>query len=210
MCYTKGINVRNIKNFDKIKSSEKWIYFEKFTKLVNDNAGNLSPSLYIDSLIDFFKGYFNLKLLSHLKGIKIYKLYLQQRNNEQDYNKIYKQVKQDLHNIVNYICVSINTDLHSYVMENHNILPTIAKHFNSGTISKYTLALIPDIKFIIASFPEDIQQQFFYEFINEYKTLNINLIRYPKLKQINDNFEIIIKKMLLKSQTECKNLKNKV
>ena len=198
MLYTKNIYVKNVKNFDKVKTTPNWVYFEKFAKRVNDNAGNLNPEIYIDALIDFFKGYFNLKLLIHLKGIKIYKTYLQTLNSETDMSIIYNTIKADMKFIVNYIKTLRIQSLDYYVMENKDIFPTMVRHYNAGSISDYTLSIIPDILYIFENYPQDIQQQFLRKFRNNYKLIRSDIILDNKIKKIADNFERIIEKMLLK------------
>jgi len=198
MYHVKNVHVRNVKNYDKIKASPDWVYFENFTKRVNKNMGQLNPDLYIDSLIDFYDGYFNLQLLTHLKGIKIYRLYIKQQNINCNKDEVKTNIKQGIDFIVDYMVENSMNDIYEYVNEGKDIYPTLAKHFYSGKISLQLLVLIPDMKIIIQNYPKDIINQFFDNILLEYDNIRKNLISYPKLKKISDNFETIIKNMINK------------
>lgn len=198
MLYTKNIIPRAIKNFDKIKQKPEWDYFEKFAKLVNSNNGQLDPKLYIDSLIDFNDGYFSFKLLSHPKGIKIYKTYIKVQNNTYDKEKIFKSVTDSLRFVAKYMKDNNIDDFYQYLNQDSYLLPTIAKHFNSGSISKQFLVLVPDILLIIDQFPIDIKRCYFDQFSNEFDSIKSLLMTYPKLKKVSDNIETIIEKLIEK------------
>ena len=103
MYYTKNIHVRKIKNFEKIKSSTDWVYFQKFTDKVNNSYGQIDPKIYIDALIDFFKGRFNFSLLCHIKGIKIYRLYIKHLNDCKDKSIINKKIRESFQFLSEYM-----------------------------------------------------------------------------------------------------------
>ena len=192
MYYTKNIHVRNIKNFDKIQTGNDWIYFQKFTDKVNKSYGQIDPRVYIDSLIDFFKGRFNLSLLCHMKGIKVYRLYIQQLNNSKDQETINKKIRESFQFLAEYMEDNNVIDVDRYLMTNQDIYPILARHFYSGKFSSYFLAMFPDILIFIKNYPTDISQQYFTNFINDYKNLRSFVIQHPKLKKLSDNFEKIV------------------
>lgn len=200
MYYTKKIHVRKIKNFDKIQSGNDWVWFQKFTDKVNKSCGQIDPKTYIDALIDFFKGRFNLAILCHLKGIKIYRLYIQQMNNSSNKEEINKKLVESFHFLAEYMEENNVINADSYLMINQDIYPILAQHFHSGRLSSYFLTMFPDIIIFIKNYPPDIRQQYFSDFIKEYKNLRTFVVQHPKLKKLSDNFE----KILLKLRKELK------
>lgn len=196
--HTKGIYPRAIKNFDKIKDKPEWPGFVKFTKTVNNNGGQIDPSLYIDSLIDFNDGYFNFKLLNHPKGIKIYKTFVSLQNNTFDKAKIFKAITSSINFINAYMVENNIKDFDQYLNENIYLLPTMAKHFHSGAICKQFLVLIPDILLIIDNYPLDVSDGYFKDIRQEYSSIRSFLMTYPKLKRISDNMRDIMNKLVEK------------
>jgi len=192
--YTKNIHCRNIKDFSKQKQTPEWCYFEKLSNIIN-GSDHINPEIYIDSLIDFYKGYFNLKLLSHPKGIKIYKNYVLQLNNSYDKEKIFKSIYDSIKFVGKYIRDNDIESFNHYLNSDVYTIPLVAKHYYAGSISKHFLALVPDIIIIINSYPSDIINQYFRQFKDDYVTLKPSLISYPKLKKISDNMEKLFEKM---------------
>jgi hypothetical protein len=192
LLYTKNINARRITNFTKKKEHPDWQYFEIFTKRVNTSNNQINPTIYIKSLINFFDGYFNLKLLSSVKAIKIYKQYIMENKYDNCYNDVLNSIKF----IIKYMKDNNISCIDEYMLINNDIFPVFAQHFNNGSISKYFAVLIPDIKIFINNYPQDISDQFFKAFISDINDIKSHILCYPKIKKINDNLENIIKKYL--------------
>lgn len=192
----KGIYPKAIKNFDKQKEKDAWAYFERFANMVNDNGGQIDYKLYIHALTKFYQGRFNPKMLSHPKGIKIYRNYVNVLNSTVDDDKIVDSALRGIQFSINYCLENGIPDFDGYVFENQNLIPTLAKHFRAGSICKFYLALIPNIKLIIGGFPADVQRDYFETFLSEYTTTRALTIAQPKLRNISDNIESLFNSLV--------------
>ena len=100
--YSKGVYPKTIKNFNKAKEKDTWNYYERFAKMVHDNNGQIDYKLYIKSLAEFYEGFFNPKMLTHPKGIKIYRQTVKLNNLKCDKEDIYKSVLISIKYVINY------------------------------------------------------------------------------------------------------------
>lgn len=193
--YKNGSYPRPIVNFETTKYNKNKHLFEKFIKSVERNYGHINWSLMIESLGDFFKGYFNPMFLSNAKGIKIYKNYIRERQTVKTEN-IEKEVKRSIKNVLSFIAQDELRDVDEYLTQGQYLLPTIAKHLSGGTISPYFLVMVPDIKSIINSFGKDMKDEYFADFLENYDIFRAKAIKTPSLRNLSDNFYRIVNKYI--------------
>lgn len=209
---SKGIYPKQIKNFEKIKNNRKWIYFKRFADSINRGYGQINYKFYIDSLIEFFNGYFDLKLLGHPKGFKIYKNYISLKEEINNEEKLEKIILENIKFVIQYCKENCINNIEDYFFENQYTLPTIVKHYNSKSISKYFLCMIPNIITIIKSFPKDVIDDYMKEFFNEYNSCKNFITLNIKLRKIRDNIYQILNKKIKeanKKEIENKNIKRR-
>jgi hypothetical protein len=196
--YSKGMYPKTITNFTKIKSSDNWHYYERFAKMVNDNNGQIDYRMFIQSLAEFYGGRFNPKMLSHPKGIKIYRQSVKLKNMTIDKDDIYNSCLKSIKYIVAYCKEKKYTNLDQYLFEDQYLIPTIARHYLAGSICRYFVAMIPNITSIINGFPSDIRRDYFNDFIEGYNTTRAMVIENNKLRKISDNMDSVFKKLVNK------------
>ncbi len=193
-----GFYPKNIIDFSKIKNNPNWIYFEKFSKMVENSCNLINWRLYIKSLISFYKGYFNPKILCSQSSIKIYKTEIQLLEQDSNIKNIEKRVDESIKNIIKYMKENNFSNLNQYLLENSELFPTLSKHLYSGFISKYFLVLIPNIISIINIFPIDVKNEYFEDFLKEYEINRNKILGSSRLRKISDHIESFFKKAVEK------------
>ena len=195
---SKGFYPKTVANYTKAKQNDNWHYFERFARMVNDNNGQIDYRLFIKTLAEFYEGRFNPKMLAHPKGIKIYRQAVKLNNLTIDKEDIYKSALISIKFVINYCKENNLNRLDDYIFQDQYLIPTIARHYLAGSISRYFLAMIPDIVGIIKGFPTDISNDYFMGFIEDYSKTRAMVIDIPKLRKISDNLDNVIKKMINK------------
>lgn len=193
--YERGFFPTAVKAVDNISDKSKLVFFEKFIDMVYNNAGMIDWKLYIKSLAKFYNGNFDPKLLTSLKGIKIYKTHVQLLNNSSDGNTIYDNVITSLRFVVDY-CIESKIDFNGYLNENIELIPTLLKHYSAGSVSINFLVLVPNIKLIINNYPKDCVDEFMLGFLNEFESIRGKTIKNDKVRKIDKNLELVINKMI--------------
>lgn len=207
MCYSewhhqiqlhKGIHARRVKNFEKARAKDTWPFFEKLAHMCNKNAGSVDFKLYITSLVDHHKGYVPPKVLPTLKSIKIYKSYIRSINLENDPEEVKKSILNSLTFVVKYIKDNNLDSLDSYLYENVNIIPTILKHYNAGSVCVHFLCCIKNFSLIISGYPDDVVNEFLPDFEEKYNTYRPRLVSSDdkNMKIIINNLEDLVKRAL--------------
>ncbi|HPM74089.1 MAG TPA: hypothetical protein PLA71_00010 [Saccharofermentans sp.] len=191
----KKIHVKPIKNFEKARQRADWTYFEQLAKRLETND-NLDYRILITALVLHYRGRFDASLLTSLKGLKIYRGFVDKTNNMDDYEKIYELILSNIKNVVQWCKKEGIRDLDGYLYRNMETIPTIAFHFNSGLISAYFLAIVPNILCILKNLPLDIVDEYFYSFIESYEIYRSKVVRIKAIYDFSTRFEANFNKLL--------------
>lgn len=193
---SKGFYPRKIVNFASQKSSDNWVYFERFAVLCCQNGGQLDPDLYITALAQFYKGWFEAKLLCQRSSIKIYNNYIEKMKCVSSVSDITNQIKNSLSFIIKHMFINKLENFNSYMSNNINLVPDIAKHYYSGNVSIYFLAMIPDIEIFLKNILDSgIAQTYFCDILDcrySLRDIRRKVLRYPEMIKIFDNLDKII------------------
>ena len=193
---------RVIENFDNAKEKDTWIYFTRCSDMIDRNAGQINPDIYVYSIAKFFEGWFDPKILTSPKGIKIYKSHVELINLNNEKEAIEKGV---LHSIkfVNTFCHENNiNNFNEYINHNKEIIPTLLKHYNAGSITIHFLAMIPNILYILKQSPQDVIDEYISTFKENYPNIRALFIHNEKLRNISDNLEQIINESIKKLKNQ--------
>lgn len=199
--FSKGIRPKRSTSVDAIKTEHK-IFFEKFVQLIENNDGLIDWKLMVNSLAKFYNGWYHPKLLVSLKGMKIYKTNIKLANCSDDSSVIYSHVVESLKFVKSYCNEKNIDDFDSYLNENKTFIPTMLKHYSSGSISPYFLAMIPNIILIMNNFPKDSADEFAADFISEYSIYRSKIVRIKKLNNCINNFYQCMNAIIKKQQGE--------
>ena len=204
LCFqTRGIYPRRMKNFDKVKTQSYWVFFVKAAQMIQDSDGHIDPSLYIKGLVVFYQGKIDYSVLGTMKAIKIYKNYIETIScDRRNLQEVDAGINRSIMNMCRFMNDNNMTNTNEYFNFNAYLIPRLAKDLNSGAISKHFLSIVPEINLIISNYPQDIQDEYFIDFLKEFQALRLNLFKYEKYKIIYDNFEIVINKTLTKLKTQ--------
>jgi len=191
MLYKTGSYPRALKNIQESKYMTDELkyknHFKKFKKIIERTDGHIDYKIMIQSLADFFKGWFNPMFLTNQKGIKIYKNFIRENETKVKEN-VLLEVKKNLRFVIEYIKNTDLSNVDEYLCEGQYLLPTIGKHLSSGSISPYMLVTVPDIKSIINSFPIDMKNEYFTEFLKNYDLYRAKVIKDSVLRNLSDKF----------------------
>ena len=194
-----NIYPKAIKNFEKIKTYNIWPYFEKFAQRLTINQ-HVDYKIMITALASFYKGPFPPNMMLSLKGIRIYNNFVSKMNAVDDEEKITDLVVHNITNVVQYCIDKGFSDFDEYFSENFYLLPTVAMHLSSGFISKFFLALVPNIIARIELMPPDVKITYFDEFIENQKIYKMKALKSKKLYGFAKKFNKNIEKYILKNQ----------
>lgn len=198
----KGINVRLVQNFDNIKSSKYWPFFESASNLINRNNGHIDATLYIRSLAIFFKGWFNPEFLTSRKSITIYKNYLEQQEQEMSEEFIKSEIVRSVKFIAQF-CIENNlNELSDYLSHDINMIPTLMKHIVAGSISYYYLACLDSLLMIIDSYPQDAKDDYLPNFEQKLNIFRSRIIYNNIQGLIPKNIENITNELIQKLRKE--------
>ena len=119
-------------------------------------------------------------------------------NTSDEYIK--ENIMKSLKYLVKYCRDNNINSFEEYFIEGMYVLPAIAKDLNSGNISKYILACMNDATAMLDTFPPDVKQEFFTEFIEEYPKLRLRVIssKDKSVKDLSLNFSKIFKQLINK------------
>lgn len=193
-----GSYSRSIINFETTKYNEHKLMFEKFVQFIYRNNGQVDWKLMIEALADFFNGWFHPMFLSNPKGIKIYRNYIREKENKTNNDAIYKEVVKSVRFVSNYIIKGNLRDIDAYFMEDQYLLPSMGKHLLAGSISPFYLACIPDIKTLLQSYPVDVREEYFSDFLENLEAHKIKILKIKKLRDFSDNFYKSMKNLINK------------
>lgn len=194
---------RRLKNPLESKYMEYENDFKNFIQFVHKNNGFVNWQLYIECLAEFYKGWFSPTILTKQKAIKIYRNYV----NERKFDNPLESVKKSLKFVFKYMLDHHINSLEEYLTENQYLIPTMAVHHSAGSISSYFLCIFKDIKSIVNSFPQDIKDEFFSNFFDDYELIRAKLLRNKTLRKIIDNPYIIMNKQYNKFINKSNNQK---
>lgn len=183
---SKGFYPSSVKSIENIKNQDQLIYFEKFLKMIDRNDGMIDPDIYIAGLAEFYKGWFDPKILSSPKSIKIYQTKINILNSVNDKKEIYKGFLKSIKFVQKYCKKNEIKDFDDYVFENSNLFPTILKHYLAGSITDHFLCMIPNIKVTLKTFPKDMVDECINEFLERYNIIRNKTISIKKIRKIKD------------------------
>lgn len=196
----KGINVREVKNFDNAKSKPSWDYFENFVFFMERNNGSLDLDLYMEALAEYYKGYFNPAILGTQQSIKLYKDYVKQKkiNIENDKADMKVEILKSIKFIVGFCKKHGLNTFDEYISHDMYLIPSLLKHYNAGSISPFFLACIDNLNIILTNFAKDAVVEYISDFEEWYYRYRIKIRGNEDCRKISDNLEIIVEKYLKK------------
>ena len=199
----KGIHAKAMKDFSKARENPNWVHYVRLAKLVNDNGGHVDYRVYMEALVEFFDGFVPDRLMPTQKAIRIYKNYVTRMNCERNNSEgIERGVIRSLRNVAAFMRSEGLGTFDEYASHNASMIPTLAKHFSAGTVTKHFLALVPRLDLVLGQYPQDIRDEYFTGVIGgEYDQLRVSLFRQEKLKRISDNLERLVS-MAVKSKDD--------
>jgi len=186
---TKNFYPRRVTNFEKHKDNPNWVHFQKLAEIIYRSGNHIDYRIYISALIDFYKNKFDPSILHHPKSIKIYKNYVNIINTAKDNAAdVQPLIIDNLKFICNY-CADNNLTINDYFEKDKYLIPILAKHFSSGSVSIFLLSVIPDIYDIIKhSYPQDVIEEYFFNIEDQLKVARQQAIRSERVRVIADNF----------------------
>jgi hypothetical protein len=195
---SRGVRARAMKNFAKAQAKDTWIYFERFAQLCNKNAGQMDYKLFLSALVEHFKGYVPPKEIPTMKSIKIYKSYVKLLNLQNDPVKVKQSILSSLKFVINFMRENDMHVLNDYLMDNHNIIPSVLKHYNAGSISIHFLCCVPNFNTMIASYPTDVVDEYITNFDEDYRKYRSRLVSTDDkvVQSIINNLEVLLKRAL--------------
>ena len=190
----KGVHPRPMKDFSKVRENPSWVHYVRLAKLVNDNDGHLDYRIYMEALVDFFDGFVPDRVMPTQKAIRIYKNYVTRMNCERENrDAVEAGVIRSLKNVTSFMKERGMRTFDEYASHNSSMIPTMAKHFSAGSVTKHFLALIPRLDLVLRQYPQDINDEYFADFVGrEYEQLRVSLFTHDKMKRISDNLEALI------------------
>jgi hypothetical protein len=196
----KNRRVRSIKNFDKARGRDDWSYFVSFARKCNRSAGLINARIFISVLAKHYSGWFHPKCLVSQKSIKIYKSHVKKQDLTTSDPHIKDNILKSLKYLIKYCKENDIDSFEEYFVEGMYVVPTIAKDLNSGNISKYLFACVPDAVSMLDTFPKDIKEEFFTEFIEEHSQLRMRVLsnKDKSIKDLSTNFSKIFKQLINK------------
>lgn len=197
---------RLVENFDNIKAKPEWNAFVQCSEMLERNAGQVNGILLIYSLAKFFNGYFDPRYLIHPKGLKIYKTFIESVNNSQEKETIEKGVLKSISFVIDYCNNNNIKSFNQYIYDEYEILSTLLKHYNAGSITAHFVVMIPNILHILDGFPQDTVSSYMDDIRQHYTELRALAINNSKLRYISDNLEKIINEKIINNNKEVKEI----
>lgn len=186
---------RRIKNFEKQKADKnKWFFFEKLAERCSQNQ-HINPQLLIQALAVKYEGYFDPRHLISLKGIKIYRNFLEQMNGVSDNQFIENIVEANIKFIREYCKNNNITNISDYFLENQYTMPTFILHYYNGSISKFFLGLF-EKSFLLDNYPKDIVQSYLASVMTEYETIRKKIRYSKKLTKLSNNIFKVLQNVI--------------
>lgn len=196
-----GTYPKTMVNFEKIHNNPNLQeLLKKFQSLLARNRQALDWKLFIYALAQHFKNRFDLRYLSNLAGIKIYRNYIQSSFEDiDDGDKIYNSIIQSLIFIQGYLKTN-NITFKEYFNLDKETIPVALKHLYSGTVSMYFYAAFETYKIVayMLDYSDDLFQEYFMmkkdEFIEKYiLNKHKDILKYEKVKNLIEKIEKIVK-----------------
>ena len=186
-----GTYPKTIVNYDKVLKSQNVIeQLKKFQGLLQRNREAIDWKLYVQALAEYYKNRFDLRYLSNLAGIKIYRNFVQEKyGNRDSEDDIYNAIINSLIFLNAYLRESDIT-FKEYLDLDRDTIPVILKQIYAGSISLYFLAAFDPFKVQqILNYPNDVFLEYFSmnkdEFIESYIiNKHREILKYKKIQQL--------------------------
>jgi hypothetical protein len=187
MLKTKGIHLSKSRNFDKLKDKKpkEWAAFLKLEELCNEHNFDYKKyiSYCLDEIVHIHK-YVHIKYLLNIKYVRLFSETIEISN---QYDKINALILASTNKIVE-ICKQNNYQTFSEFLKFLIREKKLGHYMKCGILSKYILALIPNINEIKRFFDTESVHELELYVINKYNKLNDDAIR---ALQKNNNIEHI-------------------
>lgn len=188
---------KTIVNYDKVYNNPSILeHLKKFQSLLARNREAINWKIYIYALAQNFKSRFDLRYLSNLSGIKIYRNYVQSKfeiidNEEYIYNEIIRSLI-----FLNSYIKENDITFKDYFDLDRETIPVALKHLYAGTVSIYFYATFDPYKagFELLDYPNDLFLEYFYmskeEFMEKYIiNKHKDILKYKKVKEIIEKIQ---------------------
>lgn len=192
-----GTYPKTIVNYDKIyKNQNVMELLKKFQGLLARNREAINWKLYIQAIAQNYKSRFDLRILSNLNGIKIYRNFIQDKfQGKENQNYIYSEIINSLVFLSGYLKTN-NLSFREYLNLDKETIPVALKHIYSGTMSLYFYATFDPYKvsFELLDYPNDLFLEYFSmnkdDFIQNYIiNKHKEIIKYKKIKQLIEKIQ---------------------
>ena len=196
-----GMYPKPIKNFDTLWLKPNILeYIKKFQNLLSRNRDSINWRIYIQALAQNFKTRFDLRYLSNLAGIKIYRTYVQSKFEDlENETEIYNEIIRSLMFINSYLKTN-NITFKEYFELDKDTISISLKHIYAGTISTYFYAAFDPYKvgFDMLVYPNDLFLEYFSmnkeEFMQKYiLNKHKDILKYKKIKELIEKIYKIFK-----------------
>ena len=204
--HTKNIkHVKKMVNFDNAMAKPSWPYFQLFAKLVQQNNGSINPDILLDAVFRHYDyKYVDPKILGSQKAIKLYKLYVQETQQNKSKDQVEKSILKSMAFVTKY-CIENNINNVGDYLSKDLQFPVVLRHLQAGSICEEFLALLPAFKYLLAiSYPSDLVNDVCPNLQRDLKTLKKNCVLIPRIAAIADNFQQTVDKIISTKKSEKK------
>lgn len=191
----RGIYPRAVVNFDKCRSKEWWVSFQKAAEFISSNP-NIDHVILVRAIATAYRERFDPRLLMHPRGFKLYRAYIEERNAVVDDSSVMEVLKESFRNAVDACRINGISTFEQYLNFNSSIIPLMAIQYGNGQISSMFLALIPNMEHVLKNYPKDIVDEYFAGFRKSYGELRQKVRMSEKLRKISDNMHVLFEKMI--------------
>lgn len=185
-----------------------WQRFEAAARLVDGSCGHIDPLLYIEAVVKRMEPDECVQALGTMRSVRTYRVHVELVNCERTDAKIVEAgVKRSINSIARFMLDHGMDGFGEYVMYDHNLIPRMARDLSSGAVTKHFLALVPDLESYLSNYPQDIEDEYFRQFMEELPGLRAYMVRFPTFRALMDKLEIAISRRMemLKAEDEADN-----
>lgn len=189
---TKGVVPRPVSDFSRIKASGDWIHLERAARVLSNSNGNVDPELFIETLVNFYKGFFPLERLTHITSFKIYSTKVELINSAHDIADVKRLISANVDFVVKFCVETGIFDLDGYLRHDIDLIPSMAVHLGSGRISVYFLACVNDLMRVVSEYPPDVVEEYLRDFLTKREGLRRSVLFDGSIRKFSDNMEKVI------------------
>ena len=197
-----GKRVRGVKNFANAQAKDNWVYFVRCADMVNRNCGQIDYRIFVQSLAEYYEGWFDPARLIARSSIKIYKTHTAITENRVKEHDVHTSLCKSIDFIATYCVENDLKEFCDYLSEGQHLIPTILKHYYSGSVSINLLASINSFELIVDSYPKDVVSEYIGENKEKMQKARSRILVYDKTRKIAEKLEDVITALINKKKEE--------